>query len=219
MTDEQQSRREEQPQEGSAEQASPWARPGSPVHVPVPPAPTPVPAYPQAYPPPGYPQAYPPPGYPAGYGPPGYGQPAAYGPPVPRDAYQKPSRIEPVPDTPYGLAYLSVPSSTSGPAIGSLVSGIGAILVSLVVICFGAAGTSDGWGGWVAGAFAVLGVLVGLAAIGLGLTGLRQVRRAPLQAGLRVTGRGLAIAGLTCGSVGTAITLLALFIVLLVQAS
>lgn len=143
---------------------------------------------------------------------------AGYGaPPIPRDAYQVPSRIDPVPGTPYGLAYLNVPAGTSGPAVGSQVAGIASILVSVVVLCFGLAGASEGWGGWVAGAFAVLAVLLGLAGIGLGLAAMRQVRRAPAPGTVRVSGRGLAVAGLSCGSAGIAITVFALVAVLLVQ--
>ena len=43
---------------------------------------------------------------------------------------------------------------TSGLAVGSLIAGIGSVLVSVLVLCFGVAGSSDSWGGWVAGAFA-----------------------------------------------------------------
>lgn len=188
----------------------------APADYPAPPPAYAVPqsAYPAPAPPPGYPPqpAYqaPPPGYPL---PPGY---PPSGPPVPRDAYQAPSRVEPVPGTPFGLAYLNVPPGMSGPAVGSLVTGIASILVSFVVICFGVAGASGGWGGWVAGAFAVLAVVAGLAAVGLGLTGLRQLRRARAYGTIRVTGRGLAISGLSCGAVGIGITLLALVVVLLV---
>jgi hypothetical protein len=154
-----------------------------------------MPPYPPQAPPPPYPQQ---------------GRP-------PRDAYQAPSRIDPVPGTPFGLVYLKVPTGTSGPAVGSQVVGIGSILVSFVVTCFGLAGASGGWGAWVAGAFAVLAVVLGLAGIGLALAGMRQVRRAPDPGTVRVTGRGLAIAGLSCGSAGIGITVLALVIVLALQ--
>jgi hypothetical protein len=128
-----------------------------------------------------------------------------------------PSRVDAVPGTPFGLVYLNVPAGTSGPAVGSQVAGIASILVSFVVACFGFAGASDGWGAWVAGAFAVLAGVLGLAGIGLGLTGMRQVRRAPAPGTVRVTGRGLAIAGLSCGSAGLAITVLVLVAVLILQ--
>jgi hypothetical protein len=128
-----------------------------------------------------------------------------------------PSRVEPLQGTPFGLLFLNVPGGTSGPAVGSQVAGIASILVSFVVACFGFAGANAGWGAWVAGAFAVLAGVLGLAGVGLGLAGMRQVRRAPAPGTVRVTGRGLAIAGLSCGSAGIAITVLVLAIVLVVQ--
>jgi hypothetical protein len=128
-----------------------------------------------------------------------------------------PARIDPVPGTPFGLIYLKVPEGTSGPAVGSQVAGIASILVSFVVACFGLAGAERGWGAWVAGAFAVLSVATGAAGIGLGLVGMRQVRRAPAPGTIPVTGRGLAIAGLSCGSSGIAITALVLALVLALQ--
>jgi hypothetical protein len=87
------------------------------------------------------------------------------------------------------------------------------------VLCFGLIGASAGWGAWVAGAFAVLAILLGLASVGLGLTGMRQVRRARERGTIRVSGRGLAIAGLVCGGSGVAITVLSLGTVLIVQLS
>ena len=101
--------------------------------------------------------------------------------------------------------HLDVAPVTSGLAVGSLMAGIGSVLVSLLVLCFGVAGCADGWGGWVAGAFALLGVLVGgggdrrsgWSAGGRSASGPR--RR------VRFTGRGLAIAGISCGRRGWAI--------------
>jgi hypothetical protein len=114
-------------------------------------------------------------------------------------------RFEPVEGTGFALAYLPIPPMPSGPSIGSMVAGIGAILVSFVAGCFGLAGASQGWGLGVSGAFVVLGTLVGLGAIGLGLFGLRQIR----QGNGAITGRGMAIAGLSTGGTGVALTLLA----------
>lgn len=110
---------------------------------------------------------------------PGSGESASGQPPAPppREAWQRPVRLEPVPDTPFALAILGSPEATSGPAIGSLVSGVAAALVALVVSCFGLAGAADGWGLWVAGAFAILAAFLGVAAVVLGLTGRRQVRQ------------------------------------------
>ena len=95
--------------------------------------------------------------------------------------------------------------AVSGMAVGSLVAGITSLLVSLLVACFGFGGAQAGWGGWVAGAFAVLAMLLGVAGAALGAAGLRQIRRGVAAADRR-TGRGLAISGLSCGVAGVALT-------------
>jgi hypothetical protein len=125
------------------------------------------------------------------------------------------TRAEPVPGTEYGVLYLGVPVLQSGLAIGSLVAGIGSILVSFVVGCFGIAGSQDGWGPAVSGAFVALGTIIGIAAIGLGILGLRQVRRS---AGA-VAGRGVAIAGITTGGSGLGLTLFAFLLAIAFVAS
>jgi len=133
---------------------------------------------------------------------PGLGLPL---PPVPPPAgapWRPPKRVEPVPGTPFAVAYLYVPQTTSGPAIGSLVAGIGSLLVTLLVGCFGLISVQANAGALVGGAFAVLALATGTAAIALGLVGLRQVKRAP------VGGRGLAIGGIACGSSGIALALI-----------
>jgi hypothetical protein len=122
-----------------------------------------------------------------------------------------------VPGTPFGVVHLDVPPVTSGLAVGSLVAGIAAIVVSLLVICFGLAGASGGWGAWAAGAFAVLAALLGLAGMVLGGLGRRQISRVAPPPALRFTGRGLAVAGLTCGAVGLGLTVLGLAGALLLQ--
>lgn len=194
-----------------------------------PPQPYPSPPQPAAYPPPGtypapnpyqpanpyqpnpyqyqpsayqyqpnpYQPAYPQPG---GYPPPGTRLPAGVGLP-------KPVAFEPVAGTPFGVAIVGVAPTASGPSAASLVAGVGSVLVSLVVGCFGAVGAKDGWGPTVSGAFAVLAGLVGLASVALGVVGLRQVRRAGKD---RLTGRGAAIAGIICGALGLALTVLAM---------
>jgi hypothetical protein len=116
-----------------------------------------------------------------------------------------PARIEPVPGTPFGIVYLTPPTEWAGMAVGSLVAGIGSILVATIVGCFGLAGSSGGWGPLVGGAFALLAVFLGLASIWLGLTGLRRVTRS----GGQVKGRGLAIAGISCGGSGLLLTVIA----------
>jgi hypothetical protein len=145
---------------------------------------------------------------------PGYGRPAPVAT-LPRDTWRAPTRIEPVPGTPFALGYLSVPPAMSGMAVGSLVAGIASVLISFLVACFGLVGAGPGWGAWVAGAFAVLAVVIGAAGIGLGLAGMHQIRKAGPAAGIR--GRGLAIAGLVCGAAGVAVTGLAFVTVLLLQ--
>ncbi len=162
-------------------------------------------------------------------GPSGYGQPVAVGPsaygrpaaspvaPPPREAWGRPKRVEPVPGTGFGVVHLEVRPMTSGLAVGALVAGIGSILVSLLVLCFGLVGAGDGWGGWVAGAFALLATLTGLAGAGLGLAGMRQIRRSGRPPAIRFTGRGLAVAGLSCGAAGLGITVLSLALTLVVQ--
>jgi hypothetical protein len=169
----------------------------------------------------------PPPGAPLGvrpaspYGPPPVAHPAPY-PPRPPAGYpaSKPpgpsvTRAEPVPGTDFGVLYLGVPALPSGLAIGSLVAGIGSILVSFVVGCFGLVGSQEGWGPAISGAFVVLALIIGGASIGLGVLGLRQVRRS---AGA-VAGRGLAIAGISTGGSGLALTLLAFLSAILLVAS
>ena len=140
-------------------------------------------------------------------------QPPAYRPapvpPPPPESIRRPIRVEPVPDTPYGLAIFGAPPIVSGPAVGSLVAGIASVLVSLVVSCFALAEFSAteseaGTGALVGGAFAVLAGCLGGAGIGLGLAGMRQARRAKAT-DTPVTGRGMAIGGLVCGAVGLTI--------------
>jgi len=48
----------------------------------------------------------------------------------------------------------------------------------------------------------VLGALLGLAAVGLGVVAVRQIKAAPG----RLTGRGVAIAGISCGGAGVLLT-------------
>jgi hypothetical protein len=133
-----------------------------------------------------------------------YGQPVqGYAPPGPKPAPTVAvARIDPVPGTEFGVAYAPVAPTVSGLAIGSLVSGIGSIAIATVVGCFGLVGASAGWGPIVAGAFAVLAGLLGLAGLGLAFVAMRQIRAG---AG-RMTGRGLAIAGMSCGGAGVLLT-------------
>ncbi|WP_433535765.1 hypothetical protein ACQPZK_27985 [Micromonospora sp. CA-249363] len=121
-----------------------------------------------------------------------------------------------MPGTPFGVVHLDVPPVTAGLATGSLVAGIASILVSLLVICVGVAFATRG-GVWVSGAFAVLGVLAGLAAVGTGLLAQRQIRRPAAPSAVRFTGRGLAVAGVSCGAAGALLSLLGLGLGLLIS--
>jgi hypothetical protein len=110
-----------------------------------------------------------------------------------------------MPGTAYRLAIVGLPTSLSGPASASLPFGVASILVSFAVMLFALTGAQDGWGPAVSGAFAVLSVLAAIAALSLGQYGLSQVRRAYG----RVTGRGVAIAGIVCGLIGLILTVAA----------
>jgi hypothetical protein len=128
-------------------------------------------------------------------------------------AYPHPVRIEPVPGEPFGLAILPAPSTMSGLAIGSLTSGIGSLLVTSVVWCFGLLGADGGWGGLVSGAFGVLAVLLGLAGLALGTIALRTIRRTQ-----NMKGRGNAIAGMICGGAGVLLALAGVVIAIVLSA-
>lgn len=128
-------------------------------------------------------------------------------------AYPQPVRIEVVPGEPFGLAILPAPTTMSGPAIGSLLAGIGSLLVTGVVWCFGLFGAKDGWGGLVSGAFAVLAVLLGVAGLALGGIALRIIR------GTRqMKGRGNAISGIICGGAGVLLAVAGVVIAIVLSA-
>ena len=140
-------------------------------------------------------------------------------PPPPPDGRWRPERVDPVAGTEFGVVRLQVPPIASGLATGSLIAGIASIGVSFLVLCFGLAGSSDTWGGWVAGAFALLGVLVGGGAAAVGVLALRQIRRSRRPGQIRFTGRGAAIAGISCGGVGAGISVVSLALALVLQLS
>jgi hypothetical protein len=125
-------------------------------------------------------------------------------------AQGRPVRVDPLPGTDFGVAYLSVSPTVSGPATGSMVAGIGSVLVALVVICFGVTGarstngTGGGWGPLVSGAFAILAVLLGAGALAVGLLTRRQIRRSSG----RLSGGGLAVTGIACGASGLGVAVL-----------
>ncbi|MDP9799128.1 hypothetical protein J2S43_007640 [Catenuloplanes nepalensis] len=153
-------------------------------------------------------------------------RPAAYPPmglngfpPPPREGWGNAERVEPVPETPFAVVHLEVPAVVSGLAIGSLVTGGVALLVSFAVACFGLLGAQSGWGGLVAGAFALLAVIAGVGAVVQGTGALRQVRRPAESSSIRFSGRGLAITGLSLGGGGAAVALLSLLIVVVLSLS
>jgi hypothetical protein len=140
-------------------------------------------------------------------------------PPPPPSGRWQPERIDAIPGTEFGLVQLKVPPVTSGLAIGSLIAGIGAVLVSLLVLCFGVSGASGGWGGLVAGAFTLPAVLGGGGAIAVGLAARRQIRRSGRTGQVRFTGGGVAVAGISCGAAGVGIALACLALALVLQMS
>jgi hypothetical protein len=140
-------------------------------------------------------------------------------PPPPNGGGWRPERVDLVPGTEFGLVQLRVEPITSGLAVGSLLAGIAAVAVSLLVLCFGLVGAQAGWGALVAGAFTLLSVVGGGGAVALGLTARRQIRRSGQPGQVRFTGRGLAIAGLSCGATGAGIALASLALALLLQFS
>jgi hypothetical protein len=114
-----------------------------------------------------------------------------------------------VPGTPFGIAIPALSPTSSGLAVGSMVAGIGAILISLIVVCAGIVGSSSG--PLIGGAFAVLTAAIGLGAIGAGLAAIRQVRGS----GGQITGRGMAVAGLACGASAVGLAVLGMLLALL----
>jgi hypothetical protein len=140
-------------------------------------------------------------------------------PPPPAGGGWQPERVDPLPGTEFGLVQLRVEPIKSGLAIGSLIAGIGSILVSFLVLCFGLAGASGGWGGWVSGAFTVLSVLAGAGAVTVGVIARRQIRRSGQVGQVRFTGAGLGMAGIVCGCTGAGIALLSLALTLVLQLS
>jgi hypothetical protein len=140
-------------------------------------------------------------------------------PPPPPSGRWQPERVDPVPGTEFALVQLRVEPLTSGLAIGSLLAGIAAIVVSLLVLCFGLSGANEGWGALVAGAFTLLSVVAGGGAIAVGLVSRRQIRRAGQVGQVRFTGGGLAVAGISCGASGAGIAVACLVLAMVLQFS
>jgi hypothetical protein len=145
--------------------------------------------------------------------------PAPYpGPAAPR-AHERwtADQVHPVPGTPYAVVHLAVAPVLSGFALGALIAGIGSIVVSVAVGCFGVLGARAGWGGWVAGAFTILGGLTGVGGIGLGVLAVRQIRSSGESGQLRFTGRRMALTGIGCAAAGLLLTFGALLFAVLLQ--
>ncbi len=143
--------------------------------------------YGQAPPPPSYGQAPPPPSY--GQAPPAYGQtPPAYGQ-TPEHGFGPPPQQQGYGYPQQGYGYPPRPRSSTKAVLG-LVFGIVSIL------------------------FCYLGVLIGPAAIVLSVMARKEIDDAPHGA---IEGRGMAIAGLATGIIGTVIW--AAVIVLIVAVS
>jgi hypothetical protein len=142
-----------------------------------------------------------------------------YVPPPPPHESWRTERVDVLPGTDFGLVQLRVEPMTSGLAIGSLLAGIAAIAVSLVVLCFGLVAGAAGSGALVAGAFTVLSVAVGGGAVTLGLIARRQIRRSGQTGQVRFTGRGLAVAGICCGATGAGIAVASLVLAIVLQLS
>ncbi|WP_232234566.1 hypothetical protein [Actinoplanes sp. N902-109] len=124
-----------------------------------------------------------------------------------------------MPGTEFGLVQLRVPPITSGLAVGALGAGIVAILVATLVLCFGVAGASDGWGALVGGAFALLSVLAGGGATAAGLAARRQILRSGQGGRIRFSGGGVALAGIWCGAAGAGIAVLTLLLAVVLSSS
>jgi hypothetical protein len=123
-----------------------------------------------------------------------------------------PVAVRPVPGTGFMVAVVGIAPTMSGRAVASLVAGVGSILVSLVVGCFGVLGGQSGWGPKVAGAFALLALFAGVASVVMGRMALREMHRLP--EAVRPRGRGFALSGLVCGSSGIGLTVLGFLLAL-----
>jgi hypothetical protein len=121
---------------------------------------------------------------------------------APQPAAPGPMRVEAVPGTEFGVAYLRVPPTVSGLAVGSMIAGIASILVAFIIGCAGVAGLQNEQIPIIAGAFAVLAALLSFAGLGLGYASTRQIRGGRG----RFSGRGMGVTGMVCGAVGILFT-------------
>ncbi|CAM3305928.1 hypothetical protein STSO111631_13130 [Stackebrandtia soli] len=130
-------------------------------------------------------------------------------PPVTRppagSAYGYPARYSDAPGSGrFQLALPQLGTIVAGPAVGSLIAGIAAVIVAIGVACGGLILET-----MIAVAVTVLAVFFSGTAILLALLAFRQIGRG----GGEYRGRGMAIAGLSCGCVGIGLALLLAFVV------
>jgi len=114
--------------------------------------------------------------------------------------------VAPVDGTGFAVALVEVRPTVSGPAVASLVTGIGSLLVTTVVGLFAALGARSGWGAPVAGAFAILATLLCVASVLLYRAAARRIRSSVPWGPVR--GRGMGVAGMVCGLTGVGLTAL-----------
>lgn len=118
----------------------------------------------------------------------------------------RPVAVAPLEGTGFAIALVEVRPTVSGPAVASLVTGIGSLLVTTAVGLFALLGAAAGWGAPVAGAFAILATLLCLASVLLYRSAVRRIR-ASVPWG-PVVGRGMGVAGMVCGLTGVGLTAL-----------
>lgn len=111
--------------------------------------------------------------------------------------------------TPYGILYPLLRPAVSGFGIAAMVAGIAALLVAVVVVCLG---TASGRA-LASGAFAVLALVLGGAALVAGVRAARAVRIS--NGGVR--GRGMAVTGICCGAVAIGVTAFGIVLALLLS--
>lgn len=131
-------------------------------------------------------------------------------PPVTRapagSAFGYPTRYAEAPGAgQFRLALPQLGTIVAGPAVGSMIAGIASLLVALIAGCAGTSGSL-----LITVALVVLAVFCSSAAGLLGAVALRQVRRS----GGEYRGRGMAIAGLSCGSVALGLVFISLLVAL-----
>ncbi len=109
----------------------------------------------------------------------------------------------------FRLAVPPLDKIVAGPAVGSMISGIGALLVALIASCM-----ATGVGMVITVATIVLAVFFAAAAGLLAGVSLRQIKRGVGE----YSGRGMAISGLCCGAASVLVVFFAFLVVFAVEA-